>query len=140
MRRLLWVLLVLGGVFLMHGVAFLIGQQHPPGGAPAAHAAPGEARPVTALDPVTIPSMAGAPGTVVDDALPGPGEAPDHDAAGHLWSLCLAVLATVLVCVVLGRDPAPTASRDGPQRPRGRLGGPALRRPPDLSVLCLLRI
>jgi hypothetical protein len=62
-------------------------------------------------------------------------------AGGHLWTLCLAVLAAglaVLLTLLLPRTPA----RPGPPRARLRTRPPAglaPLRPPDLHVLCLLR-
>ncbi len=64
--------------------------------------------------------------------------APDH-AAGHLWTVCLAVLAAGLAVLLVLSLPrlvhlAPAALTRALSRASG-----SLPRPPDLHALCLLR-
>jgi hypothetical protein len=79
-------------------------------------------------------------GAAVVMAAAGHGGAP-HDAAGHLWTVCLAVLAAALA--VLLASLVPRSVRLTPPAlgcVRARLPSLAPPRPPDLSALCLLRI
>jgi hypothetical protein len=76
--------------------------------------------------------------TTADAGHPG----TPHESAGHLWTLCLAVLAAgiaVLLALLAPRLVGPAASALRRARASdSRWLAPA--RPPDLSALCLLRI
>jgi hypothetical protein len=84
------------------------------------------------------------PATAAHPAVVGDGghDSTSHGWAGHLWALCLAVLAAgiaVLLAVLVPRLVALAA----PALRRARAsasGWLAPLRPPDLSALCLLRI
>ncbi|MGY1682428.1 hypothetical protein [Geodermatophilus sp. SYSU D01176] len=83
-----------------------------------------------------------APPATHHDAAPATtaGSAPGHwhGLPGHLWAVCLAVLAAglaILLALAALRQPWPTAS---PVRLRG-LFWPTPPRPPDLFSLCVLR-
>lgn len=157
--RLWTALLVLAGVFVMHGAqcAAADGAGHP---SPTAHS--------TALAPTgplmhdvaeAATVMAGTgmalAGTVFADTPPTAHQAvgavavtvadipssDSHGAAGHLWTVCLAVLASalaVLLAVLLPRFAL--AARLARPHARARLRSLSPPRPPDLSELCLLRV
>jgi hypothetical protein len=81
----------------------------------------------------------GPSGTAVAGAPAGHSGAP-HDAAGHLWTVCLAVLAAGLAVLHAVLTPRLTRlTSPAVTRVRARLRSLAPR-PPDLSALCLLRI
>jgi hypothetical protein len=80
--------------------------------------------------------------TVTGPMVDGGHSSTPHESAGHLWTLCLAVLAfgiAVLLALLVPRlvGPAFPALRRAHIRTTGWL---APLRPPDLSALCLLRI
>lgn len=150
-RRLILALLALGAVFAVHGIQCLAAEATHGQHAMAVTASS------TALVATTSPGVghtsadladghtstsghaSGAPAT----AIPGAPRGSSHDVAGHLWEVCLAVLAaglalglTALVDRVARRVVELTAI--GPGSPGRRSG--RLLRPPDLSQLCLLRI
>ena len=163
--RLCTALLVLAAVFAMHGVQCTTAA----GGAghaatPAGHVPDAFSTPMTAFapghahalvtagiafaDPIAAVPFAGhavsgpatPAGAATAMAAGGNGGVP-HDAATHLWTVCLAVLAAalaVLLAVILPRSVQLTAPALGYARARFRSVGPP--RPPDLSALCLLRI
>jgi hypothetical protein len=161
--RLWTALLVLVGVFVMHGAqctAAADGSGHP---SPAAHT---EAiAPKAALLPGDMGAAAAAITAPSDMTVGGVGEAVDappadrsalaalaataagsspggqHGTTGHLWTVCLAVLATGVVALVAFLLPRPALLA----RPTLTYAQAMLRplpplRPPDLSKLCLLRI
>ncbi|SDM08475.1 hypothetical protein SAMN05660642_01598 [Geodermatophilus siccatus] len=140
--------LLLAAVFLGHGL------QCGPGSGGAAHAGHGVdtavAAAVTAADTHLTPSAVGHGGGAAapiahDDAARAAtaGSAPGHwhGLPGHLWAVCLAVLATGLAVLLslaarrLLRQAPPAAL---PAWLRG-LPRPAPARPPDLFSLCVLR-
>jgi hypothetical protein len=152
-------LLLLGAVFAVHGVqctAVADGGAHTP--TPVAVAG-GATSPTAGHVHLTVAVLAttltdpvggvqtdgiahvGRSGTAVGaTSVPdGHGGAPD-DTAGHLWTVCLAVLAAglaVLLAVLAPRLALLTAAVL--THARARLWSLAPR-PPDLAALCLLRI
>lgn len=144
--RLVWALLSLGAVFLMHGVQCTTAVDAAHGGHASSSTAVVQVRaagPVTAA--LDVPDLLHTAAPVVT-VQAGPPAAPTG-VVEHLGSLCVAVLAlgllgglALLVVRWLrhrGRAPAVLW--------RGRVSGATahasrLVRPPDLSVLCLLRI
>jgi hypothetical protein len=161
--RLWTALLVLAAVFAMHGVQCTTaadGAGH--AAIPAGRAAdavslamtgltPGHATATAGIalaDPIAAVRHAGhgdsGPATPADAATvmaaAGHGGAP-HDAAAHLWTVCLAVLAAalaVLLALLVPRSVQLTAP--ALVYARARLRSLAPPRPPDLAALCLLRI
>lgn len=147
--RRLWILLLLAGIFWMHGAQYVSTE---PGLSPSAVAVAdhgtsalsgaasihGLLLAVGALPPaVTANPLLAVTGT------PMPGDPPDHGVAGHAWSLCLAVLLAGLVALggtAWARRVVPVVLRidePGPRLPMGWFRPP---RPHELSCLCLLRI
>jgi hypothetical protein len=151
--RLWTALLMLAAVFAMHGVQCTAAADTAGTAGTTAHVgsvamtalSPGHAHAAAAAaspdDPMLSQSAAtGTEGTAGALAEAGHGSAP-HDAAAHLWAVCLAVLAAALAGVLTALVPRSvrlTAPALG--YVRARLRSPALPRPPDLSALCLLRI
>ncbi|MGY1858532.1 hypothetical protein [Modestobacter sp. SYSU DS0290] len=147
--RVWTVLLVMAGVFAMHGLQCATAHDagHGSGLHPATTtlAAATAARPALALAGAR-PGHDTADGPVVAADLTAPTvvehERAPGSPAGYLWSLCLAVLAAGVTasCLLLAprllsvvaRVPAQVCSRVG--------SWPAPLRPPDLAALCLLRI
>jgi hypothetical protein len=146
-------LLLLAAVFAMHGLQCTAPGTGHAAGHDAAAVAPA---PAGLLDGGARTGATSTPsdahGALLDTtAMVGAAAAPagllaGHDstpagAGGHLWTLCLAVLAAglaALVTLLLPRTPALLG------QPRARLrirppAGLAPLRPPDLHVLCLLR-
>ena len=145
-------LLVLAAVFAVHGVQCTslavdsAAHAHGP-----AHAAPLVLTPSATADDhgggiaasapqhtvSLLPAAAGAATAVVgaghDTSPPG--------SAGHLWTLCLAVLAAGLAVLlaVLAARLVPLARRLALRAPVRGPGWVAPPRPPDLFALCLLR-
>jgi hypothetical protein len=149
--RLWTVLLLLAGLVAMHGWQC---PAHSPAATPAEAPASAVAMgvPLAAGEHMAGAVAPGVPGPMVDDPAVveplGAAQADaghdrtSHGAAGHLWMLCLAVLAAgmaVLFSVFAPRlvGIAVLALRRARARAGGRLNPP---RPPDLSALCLLRI
>jgi hypothetical protein len=88
--------------------------------APAAHPATGSPAAIAAAD--------------------GP-SSDSHGTAGHLWTVCLAVLAAALAVLLAVLLPQPGfLARLAIPRVRARVRSLSALRPPDLSELCLLRI
>ncbi|WP_138758594.1 hypothetical protein [Modestobacter altitudinis] len=149
MHARLWTALVLlAGVFALHGVQCAGAATTAHAGVAsmtaAAAAASGGAAPwaATAADgdglhagdhPATLVSAAGA-------ADPNHGSAP-HDAGGHLWTICLAVLATGLavLLVLAGHRPVRRGPAALPRSLARVIGALVPPHPPDLHVLCVLR-
>jgi hypothetical protein len=154
--RLWTALLMLAAVFAMHGLqctsaadstdaahtasvvtpaAAAAGGSHLYGGPTAAMA---DSAPVAGGHAVADPAAADRVAEMTDA---GHGSMP-HGWGGHLWTLCLAVLAVGLAVLLAQLAPrliglASPALRSARGRARGWLTPP---RPPDLSSLCLLRI
>lgn len=137
--RLTWVLLLVAAVFAMHGPLSL---------APDTAQAVTVALMDTPSTPTDSPSEAVETrqhaGSLNATAQSEPHEsAPKHEPSAHIWSLCLAVLATGMAVVgwwvVTRKAPQATAALPT-QVARAVLRFPELPRPPDLSALCLLRI
>ncbi|MGY1679925.1 hypothetical protein [Geodermatophilus sp. SYSU D01176] len=153
--RLWTALLLLAAVFTVHGAQCTAAAE---GAGSASHPAVGATGlgPIHSQLPATAPTIladptdtvhatgaghAGPPDTAVTaaPASAGHGGAP-HDAAGHLWTACLAVLAAglaVLLAVLAPRLAHLTSPALTHARARFRSRTP---RPPGLSALCLLRI
>jgi hypothetical protein len=148
-----WVLLLLAAVFAMHGLQCAAADPRP---ATEAHGTlhstvtePGQALHLVGAG--VVMASADALATAPLDALlpaaafgiPSPG---DHSSAphagGHLWALCLAVLAAGLAVLLIassGRPPKawlPLQRRSG----GGSVGSLPSLRPPDPYLLCLMRI
>lgn len=147
------VLLLLAAVFTMHGLqcaAADSGTTTAPHG--TVHTTPAAPDPVlhaagpgmvmeSAAAMTAAPAAAVAAGTAIGVSLAGGHDSTPHPA-GHLWALCLAVLAAGLAAMLLV-----LTGRLGEFRlplTRRTTGGPWawLRppRPPDLYSLCLMRI
>ncbi|MGX5653662.1 hypothetical protein ACWKWC_02700 [Geodermatophilus nigrescens] len=96
---------------------------------------------VPAAAAATAPAPQLIAGAAAFEVTAGPAPGHWHGPPGHLWMVCLAVLAagmTVLLALLTPRLlglAAPAAAR----LRRGAIC-PALLRPPDLSSLCVLRI
>ena len=143
--RPMWVLVVLAAVFAMHGLPVMAaGSGHPETGTHHVQtpAATGDA----ASDVLPVASdghPSGAAGMAGPGSAPAGQESPSSGVA-HAWAACLAVVATgftVLGALFLVRAVTPSAGRGGAlDRPRSRSVRVHPLRPPDLAVLCLLRI
>jgi hypothetical protein len=150
--RLWTALLMLAAVFAIHGLqctSAAHGAADGPGQAPTA---------AVAMTASTLADghLAGAAAPSLTDSLAGQRTVPDspavaatdaghdtrpHGSTGHLWTLCLAVLAAGIAALLallahglIGR--APPALRRACACARGWCTPP---RPPDLFALCLLR-
>ena len=147
--RRLWVLLVLGAFFAVHGLQCLAddgglghGAAHVAASSSAGHAPagthPGTAAAATLAAPVTAGPEAAAAGSAHLLVL----HLPAHGA--QLAAVCLAVLlagVTVLGAVALRRWATTARSvRGSPPPSRWSTRRTTPLRPPDLSALCLLRI
>jgi hypothetical protein len=143
--RLWTALLVLAGVFAVHGAQCTAADgghvaTHPPTASIVLTAlAPGHAAEAAGVTAPTDP----APGAHIATTATAGDRRPDapHETADHLWTLCLAVLAAALAALLAALLPRP-ARLTGPAliHARARLRSLAPPRPPDLSALCLLRI
>ena len=126
-----WILVLLAAVFLMHGI---------PSTAVGNGATPGAHSEMAAGPDVVHTASAAHAAPAVDD------ERTDHDSsshstASHAWNACLAVLLigmALLVLLVVRRSSALPDHR-APPGMRGSVTWVSPPRPPDLSVLCLLR-
>jgi Family of unknown function (DUF6153) len=157
--RLWTALLMLAAVFAMHGLQCTsIAVDTSSAGAnwvPAADVAVAGVESMTAastvhgqpagspVSPVAGSASAYLPGLppVSGGHDPGHGPAP-HDMAGHLWALCLAVLAAglaVLLALLLPRLLTLLPAAWARLRTHASTSLAPLR-PPDLHALCLLRI
>ncbi|MGY1820520.1 hypothetical protein [Geodermatophilus sp. SYSU D00079] len=151
--RLWTAVLVLAAVFAMHGVqcAAALGDHatdHVSTAAPepavSLDRAPGGHPAAMTVDAAEHPAATGA---VVVAAAPAALLAADHGstpagAVGHLWTLCLAVLAAglvVLLALLLPRLLTLLPVAWARLRTHASAGLAPLR-PPDLHSLCLLRI
>jgi hypothetical protein len=160
--RLWTALLVLVGVFVMHGAQCAAAADDAGHLSPVAHS--------TALPPTgtlmhgaveaaatvaTVTDMALAGSAVADTApaaQPATGsptavataDSPpsgSHGTAGHLWTVCMAVLAAAMAVLLALLLPHPgLLARLALTRVRSQLRSLTPTRPPDLSELCLLRI
>ncbi len=157
--RLWTALLMLAAVFALHGLQCTAGSTDSAAGHTAGHvaASPAGHGDVAAMTAEAAPVGLGSAGmsaigehssghpsvvaAVVAAATDTEHRGAPHDAAGHLWTVCLAVLAAglaVLLALVaprLLRLTRPAAALTW-LRPHP---GPALLRPPDLFALCVLR-
>lgn len=148
-----WILLLLAAVFTMHGLQCAADDS---GTASATHAI-SHAGGVGGHEPVLHPDALGAALTSADHraaspltaaVAPAPASVPvgaghdsDPHAAGHLWALCLAVLAAGLAALSLalaGRLLEVGLPRARPHHRSLRAWLSPLR-PPDLHSLCLMR-
>jgi peptidoglycan/LPS O-acetylase OafA/YrhL len=150
--RLWTALLMLAAVFAMHGLQCTSAAAHGTADptTPAHAAAVAVAAPLDADGHMADAATPGLPDPLAGDQTAGPlaaapintgyGDAP-HGSVGHLWTLCLAVLAAgiaVLLALLAPRlvEPASPALRRARARTSAWLS-PA--RPPDLFSLCTLR-
>ena len=126
-----WILVLLAAVFLMHGTPTTVVAES------AAAGTHGE----SAAGPDVVATASAA------HPAPNPGdERTDHDSsshstASHAWNACLAVLLigmALLVLLVVRRSSALPDHRAPPRLP-GAASWVSPPRPPELSVLCLLR-
>ncbi|RZU30809.1 DUF6153 family protein [Blastococcus saxobsidens] len=160
--RLWTALLVLVGIFVMHGAQCTAAAVDGGRSSPVAHstvlAPPGTPVHGAAETAATVVSATGiaAIGTVLTATAPAAHAATglsaavaaadgplsdSHGTLGHLWSVCLAVLAAALAGLLALLLPHPVLTARRPlTRVRARSTAPTLARPPDLSELCLLRI
>ena len=159
--RLWTALLVLVGVFVMHGAQCTAAADDTGHPSPAAHStvlAPSgtlihgaaEAAAVvaaTGIAPVgtglaaMVPAAHPASGSPAAVAVADSPRSDSHGTAGHLWTVCLAVLASALAVLLAVLLPhRGLLARLALPRVRSRLGSLSPLQPPDLSELCLLRI
>jgi hypothetical protein len=141
--RLWTALLILAAVFAMHGLQCAADGAHASGAAHttsvvAPAAAAGVDSHVAGIPTTAMTAAQIGAGPTVDG---GHGSAP-HGSAGHLWTLCLAVLAAAIAVLLALLVPrlvglVSPALRQARARAAGWL---TPLRPPDLSALCLLRI
>ncbi|TFV43961.1 DUF6153 family protein [Blastococcus sp. TF02A_35] len=148
-----WVLLLLAAVFAMHGLQCAAADSGTTtAGHGTVHTTPAEPDPVlhaAGVGPVmeSAAAMTAAPAAaVVAGTAIGMSLAAGHDStphtAGHLWAVCLAVLAAGLAAMLLVLTGRLTEfrlprTRRTPGSPWAWLRPP---RPPDLYSLCLMRI
>ena len=93
---------------------------------------------VLADSPPEAHQTLGSPGTVAVADSPS---SDSHGTAGHLWTLCLAVLAAALAVLLAVLLPhLRIVARLALPLAQARLRSLSPLRPPDLSELCLLRI
>ncbi|TFV67216.1 UNVERIFIED_ORG: hypothetical protein E4P37_03395 [Bacillus sp. AZ43] len=154
--RLWTALLLLSAVFAVHGVqcSAAVGDHAAGHGAPAVtlQAAPPDGGGHTAMTATlgdhtaALTTGLGAAMTAAAPAVAmlteGHGSGP-AGAGGHLWTLCLAVLAAglaALLALLLPRSLTLLRAARAGLRAHLFPAGLALPRPPDLSALCLLRI
>jgi hypothetical protein len=151
--RLWTALLMLAAVFAMHGLqcTSAAGGDHGSGMVHtsfAALTAPADS-PLTA-DPTVAAARAGTGPTVgagpaaahhADAGLDAAHGSTPHRSAGHLWTLCLAVLAAgIAVLLALLGPQLVGLTAPALRRARARTSGwPTALRPPDLFSLCILR-
>jgi hypothetical protein len=128
-----WVLLLLAAVFAMHGLHCAAAESSAPSGAHGT---------IHAVDHMTTPPLAAAVTAATAGVPLGVGHDSTPHGAGHLWALCLAVLAAGLAVLLLALVRRSTAIRLPLLR---RATGQAWEwlsppQPPDLYSLCLMRI
>lgn len=147
MRRYWGVLVVLAGVFAMHGLQCMGHDLHPPAG----HGV--EATLVSLSLPAAfdaaVPGLPDALDGSGASAAPGHGEhaasapvpdAPSAPLPADYWMACLAVLAAGLALFTVFLRARPAADGLAPWVPVPRwVSVPTLLRPPDLFALCVLR-
>jgi len=157
--RLWTALLVLVGVFVMHGAQCTAAADDAGHPSPAAHStvlaptgtlmhgAAVAATVVAATDIAPIVTVLADTAPAAHPASGSPAAGVDsppsdsHGVAGHLWTVCLAVLAAALAVLLAVLLPHPgLLARLALPRMRARLRSLSPLRPPDLSELCLLRI
>ena len=141
MRRMWAALVALAAVFVLHGVQCA---GHDLSGRPS-----GAATAQTFLGPATAgmhhsSSPAGGSAAPVESDRIGAGAADHrrpHPPPGDLEAICLAVLSAGLALLValLLRPGAPPGRSRCHARAQRWVSGPALLRPPDLFVLCVMR-
>lgn len=140
--RQLAVLLLLTAVFSMHGAQYASAAVHDPAAASADPAS--DAAAVAEVDPApsaqTTTMM--ALGSAAVAAAVVVGTMPDHGIPAHVWSLCLAVLlaGVALIGALVARRTGDVLVPPSSSGSRGPLLSAPPPRPPELSVLCLLRI
>lgn len=159
--RLWTALLLLAGVFVMHGAQCMTAADdagHPSSAAqstvlaPTAslmHDAAAAATVVPGAGIVPVGAALAGPPSAAHQAVGAPATATpadrpssdSHGTAGHLWTVCLAVLAAALAVLLAVLLPhLRLVARLALPRMRAWLRSLSPPRPPDLSELCLLRI
>lgn len=149
-----WVLLLLAAVFTVHGLQCAAADSGAPSGEhgnvhalaaagsdPGLHlVAPGAV--MVPTDHMTAPALTAAVTTATVGIPLGADHDPTPQGAGHLWALCLAVLAAGLAVLLLALVRRSTEMRlPVPRRPFGSTWAwLSPLRPPDLYSLCLMRI
>lgn len=151
--RFIWALVLLAAVFCMHGLQCATTHSSGSHGVPTATSESSMDRPVAkshSAGSVSAELVGGALASTAVTASSGdvvsgdgkPMHRPPVHAAG-LWAVCLAVLLAGVALLggsVVLRAAALPLLLGSPGRRSGRSRGLRLPRPPDLSVLCLLRI
>ena len=138
------ILVLLFAVFSMHGAQYASACVHDAVALTADHALDAAAVTGLVLGPVTLADDAGmamAPEPIAA-ASGAAGTVPGQSLPAHVWSLCLAVLLAGFA--LLGAAFARCTGAPPLRQSLSRFGSTVLKsrppRPPDLSVLCLLRI
>lgn len=141
-----WIVAVLMSLFAMHGVSLMTPNESRQMGHGAAWSTAGQY--ATAHSPAPLPDVSSAGqlptggGTLLASEDPMRDAEPGHGAGAHISSLCLAVLAGLLLLgsLLLRRQIVVAVSDVAVHRLRWMRRWPGLPRPPELSALCLLRI
>lgn len=133
--RRMWIVVLLAGVFLMHGAPSMATELP----VPAAHL--GTATSDAGLDfpAAALPSADEV--TAQGEERANHSSSTSHPMTSHVWNACLAVLLVGMWLLAAGafrRLPSATDRRVTP-RIRGSIGWVRPPRPPDLAALCLLR-
>ena len=143
-RRLV-ILVLMIAVLSMHGAQYMSAGAHGPAAVTAEHPIDAAAATALILAPLSLVDDVGM--TMAAEQLAAPslvaaGTMPAHSLPAHVWSLCLAVLLAGFALLGAALARRTTAGRVHASLSPSRV--PVLRfsppRPPDLAVLCLLRI
>lgn len=141
----LGILSLLLAILSMHGVQYMSAGAHAPAAVTADQMLDAAAVTVLPLAPVALAADLGttmAPERTAAASAVATGSMPGDGVPAHVWSLCLAVLLAglALVSAALARRANAAPVRESTPRSRGPLSRSRPPRPPELSVLCLLRI
>ena len=147
MRRYWGVLVVLAGVFAMHGLQCTSHDLHTPAGHGAGATLVSLSLPaaVDAVDPGPPDALDGSGASAAPDhgehaASPPALDGPSSPLPADFWIACLAVLAAGLALLTAFLRAWPAADGLAPWVPVPRwVSVPTLLRPPDLFALCVLR-
>ena len=143
--RRLGILALLIALLSMHGIQYMSAGAHAQVTASPEHTLDAAAGTALALAPITPPDDVGttmAPERPAAASAAATASMPGHGIPAHVWSLCLAVLLAglALLRATVARRTAVAWVRESVSRAGGTLHRSLPPRPPDLSVLCLLRI